>query len=666
MAKLPQYQQQQTRRATQGPQLTNENNMGEALGQFAQGSASLLKAQAVIQEREARDYVLSNQNKTSVALSQNKTDLSSTSATGSEYTTGVTTFIEKQKEVALENAPTPKAAEATSRYYDALMAKEQGNAIPVAANINAMNTANIQAEALRIGFNSALQNPTEYETSLQDGIVLIETSDLPDNQKEAAIKQYDNELSYYRFKGQIRDNPSLALNELDSGDWNSRLDPNQLEALTREATNEMKSKKASNTKKLSSDITDYIAYKSSGGEQVTEYGEATLKAVYGDIAGGELYQDIVSANQFAESYNKVAMADGADLPGLLESEKVTGPDNFRTEAGQESKMTAAIKKRNEDLVKDSGLYVLKSPNVKGAFDSYLNTGDGKSFAQTSIAEQERLGLPTGYETILPKKQAANMVLQYEQGGEDAAAFVNELQNQFGDYYPKVLQELTAAGLSPNASVVAILPTGGRAATLLAQADKEGHATIKANITPEDYKIIAGGLDAELAAFNGSTYSEATKAQIKGSTELLAMKYFSSGVYPSAAESLEAAANDVVNERYNFVDGSFIGGASTTGYRIPVELDSAVMEDGVDKAVEALQTMDLMPPTSGLPNNEAQEVYKLNMKAKVLTMNDDSGIVMVDYQNQPIVDAKGNMISYTWEELRTWDMFQGDKNVGGVK
>ena len=666
MAKLPQYTQQVTRRATQAPQLTNQNNLGEAVGKFAQGASQLASVQADIQRREARDYVISNQNKTSVALSQEKSNLADTATTGSEYTDGVKTFIEKQKAAALENSPTPRAAEATGKYYDALTAKELENAIPKAANINAINTANVQADALRLGFNAALQDPNEYESSLEDGAVLIGMSDLPENKKESAIKKYDNELSYYRFKGQIRDNPSLALNELESGDWNSRLDPNQLEALTREAMQQVKSVKASNTKKLSGEISDYIAYKSAGGPQVTEYDETTLKAVYGDQDGGDLYKEIQSANDFASDYNKVALAGGDELEGLAASQAVTGPEDFRTEGPQASSMNAAIQKRNEDLVKDSGLYALKSQNVKNSFDSYLNTGDGKTFAEVTTSEQERLGVPSGYETILPKQQAASMVAQYEQGGEDAAVFVNQLQDQFGDYYPKILQELTAAGLSPNASVVAILPIGGRAATLLAQADKEGYTTIKSNINPDDYKTISDGLEAELAAFSGTTYSEGTKAQIKGSTELLAMKYLSSGVYPDAESSLEAAANDIVNERYNFTTGSFIGGAEVTGYRIPVDLDQSAIEAGVDSAVDALQGMNLMAPVSGLPDDVAQQVYKVRMKAKVQTMNDDSGVVMVDFQNQPILTENGSMIRFTWEELKTWELFQGTKNIGGTK
>ena len=654
MARLPQYTQQVTRKATAAPQVTTENNMGEAIGKFAQGTASLLNVQAQMQQREARDYVIASQNKTSVGLAQERSNLSRTAVTGSEYTEGVTSYIEKQKEAALENSPTPKAAEATGKYYDALMAKELENAIPVAANMNAINTAEVQRESLQLGFNATLQDPNEYESSLENGALIIQSSDLPENKKETAIKQFDNELSYYRFKGQIKKDPSRALSELNSGEWNSRLKPAQLELLTREAANQVKSVKASNTKKLSGEISDYIAYKTAGGSKVTEYDETSLKAVYGNDEGAEIYKKIKSANEFASDYNKVELAGPDELAALYESQAVTGPEGFRVEAPQQQAMAGAIQKRNKDLVKDSGLYALKSPNVKTAFDNYQVTGDGKEFAQVTISEQERLGVPAGYETIMPKQQAAAMVKQYQEGGEDASIFVSQLQDQFGDYYPKVLQELTAAGLSPNASVVAILPAGGRAGSLLAQADKEGYGVIKDNISEDDHKVILDDVESELADFYTSTYSEGTKSQIRGATELLAMKYLSSGVYPSAGESVEAAANDIINSRYSFTDE----------YRIPIEHNEIRIENGVETAIESLQNIDLMPPASNLPDNIAQQVYKVRMKAKAQTMNDDSGVVMVDFQNQPILTADGNMIRFTWDELSTGDLSWFEKLRGG--
>ena len=234
MARLPQYTQQVTRRATSAPHITTENNMGEAIGQFAQGAASLLNVQSQMQQREARDYVIANQNKTSVGLAEERINLSDTSQTGSDYTTGITSYIEKQKEAALENSPTPKAAEATGKYYDALMAKELQNAIPVAAGMNAANTASVVNESLEIGLNQTYRNPSDYQDSLNNANDIIDASDLAPNIQESAKAQYQEKLMTQKLLGTVNLDPKQAVKDIESGSYDS-LAPSTLNQISNSA-----------------------------------------------------------------------------------------------------------------------------------------------------------------------------------------------------------------------------------------------------------------------------------------------------------------------------------------------------------------------------------------------------------------------------------------------
>lgn len=234
MARLPQYTQQITKKAVSAPQLTTENNMGEAIGQFAQGAASLLNVQSQMQQREARDYVIANQNSTSVGFAEEKLTLSQTALTGSEYTTGVKTYIENQKTIALENAPSPKAAEATGKYYDALLSKELEQSIPVAARMNASNTAKVITESLEIGLNQTYRNPSDYQSSLDSSIAVIDSSDLPENVKEDAKAQYQEKLITQKLLGVININPKQAVKDIESGEYDS-IDPSTLNQITSSA-----------------------------------------------------------------------------------------------------------------------------------------------------------------------------------------------------------------------------------------------------------------------------------------------------------------------------------------------------------------------------------------------------------------------------------------------
>ena len=204
----------------------------------------------------------------------------------------------------------------------------------------------------------------------------------------------------------------------------------------------------------------------------------------------------------------------------------------------------------------------------------------------------------------------------------------------------VLKQLTSAGISPNVPVIAILPAGSRAATMLAAADKEGLKAIETVIGKDAVTDIGDSVTNHLDDFKASTYSESTYSQIYNSTKTLAAKYLSLGIYDSAGDAAEAAAEDVINSRYEFNEN----------YRVPVEHNLGHVSSGVDIAANKIMEMDLMSPQSDLPEDVAKDVYIKRLKPKLVTMNDDSGMVAVDQNMSPILRADGSLIEYTWDDL----------------
>ena len=235
MAKLPGYLNTQvTRQQVQGVQKTTNNNLSNAINSAVGGITQLAQVQNQMQERESRDYVIGQQNKTKVALAEQRIAIGESSATGSEYTNGLKTFIEKQKSAAIESSPTPKAAEATTKYFDSLLANEMEHAIPVAAKMNAKNTANVINESLEIGLNQTYRNPNDFEESLENAHAVIDSSDLPDNVKETAKSQYQEKLMTQKLLGVINKDPRQAVKDINSGAYDS-IEPNKLNQITEAA-----------------------------------------------------------------------------------------------------------------------------------------------------------------------------------------------------------------------------------------------------------------------------------------------------------------------------------------------------------------------------------------------------------------------------------------------
>lgn len=653
MAKLPQYRQQAVAQAAApGAALVNTSTI-RGLQQLAQGVTDVARIQTQMQEREARDYRLTSQNQTTVALAQEKTNLTANSRTGSEYANGVKTFIEQQRDKAIEDAPNPRAAEQVRQYYDALGATEMESAVGVAAKINAENTAEITRTTLNISFNDTFQNPGNYETQLASGAQVIGMSDLSDQQKEKAIKAYANELTVYRFQGLIKQNPALAKKELDDGEFNYILTTDQLMKLSQSADQQVQAQGAATKQKVSGEISDYIAYKSAGGQNKTEYSEANLHAIYGPEQGSAVFNQIQDVNSFAENFGRVELASAEEIGALIDAEKVNGPEDYRTQAQQESTMIRAVTERNKQLSNDPALYSMKSGNVQGAFELYQASGDGKSYAIATTSEQLRLGVPNEYLSVMGKKQASAIVAEYNQGGEDAATMLAQLKQQFGDYFPIVMRDLNRAGLSPHASLVSVLD--GAPATYLSQADKAGYKVMADNVGKDNLKDIKDLSKAYIDdnftnTVNGTPSGIAMKNQMNKSLELLSMYYLDSGMVDSASDASEKAYDGLINSRYTFQDN----------YRVPTKVgnyepDSIKIENSLDALMDGVMDLDLMPPFDpSMPEEQRLEVYKLRLQPKWQTRGDDAGVELVDQNQQAVLTSDGQKIFYPWQELEDMD------------
>lgn len=238
MAKLPQYRQQVIQQQASVGATPINNSTGKMLTGITQGITGIAQIKSQMQAREARDYTITNQNQTTVALTEEKVRLTQDATTGTEYTDGIKNFISTQKELALDNAPSQTAADAISSYYDNLMAKELSGAIPVAAKMNAVNTAKAVNDSLEIGLNQTFRDPSDFEDSLERGSEVIMTSDIPENQKEAAVNEYKERLQTQKLLGTINQDPSKAVKEIESGAYDS-IEPSKLNQLTSAAQNQV-------------------------------------------------------------------------------------------------------------------------------------------------------------------------------------------------------------------------------------------------------------------------------------------------------------------------------------------------------------------------------------------------------------------------------------------
>ena len=429
--------------------------------------------------------------------------------------------------------------------------------------------------------------------------------------------------------------------------YEDQIFPEKRDQLLKVANDARNAAMAKETKKLSSEINDYVLYKNSGGEEVKEYSESSLKAIYGDEQGAAVHEEILDANEFATTYNQVKFATSDEIKEIISTSEPTTADRFQRESRQYGNLVKAVQARSTQLAKDPSKYVLENDDVRNEFDTYSQTGVGTSYAAATVAEQGRIGVPSQMVTILPKETASSLVAEYQKGGQNAAEFMQSLRNSWGEYFPQVMRDLNQAGLSPTAQVVSILPQGNTA-NLLAEADQQGMKELKTFIGDDDSKTITTDVSDELSDLRETLAltpnGPASYKKLLDATNLLAHKYSSMGV--GLGDAISRAADEVVNSRYEFVDG----------YRVPVsfndnQIDASTVRNGIDFVIRDFGKLDLyLPDHQGMPDDVAEKIYKQNLQATATTMNDDSGIVFVDQNGNSILDQDTNPITMTWDEL----------------
>lgn len=440
----------------------------------------------------------------------------------------------------------------------------------------------------------------------------------------------------------------------------------------------LKTRRAAAQKEYSTGVSNYISYLADGNEPIAgRYTKDQIVNVYGQEKGEKIYQQVADYEDFATKFNQVRDASPQELNELLSSQKPGSPEDYPREARQYKFLLSAVDARNKRIAQDPAAYSMSNDLVKASFQRAAENGDYESYASATIAEQERIGVPSALTRILDKTTAKNFVMQYKQGGESAADLVNNLRQQYGEYFPRVMRDLYKEDLPPNVGVVAVLGNSP-AATYLSEADKIGFKTLKANVGNDDYKAIqtdvSGYIGNEYSdSINGLANQSVIKRQIQTSAETLALYYLDNGLADSTSDAAEKAYKEIISDRYEFrTSGSLLGFGGNT-YRVPVEINgyspnTDKVDNALDKLLDVIPKMSLMSPAD--PQIESDELreqlYKRRLQPRWLTRGDDAGVELVDQNNQPVLLVDGQKIFYTWRDLEEMDLDEVEKIWGLVE
>jgi hypothetical protein len=326
----------------------------------------------------------------------------------------------------------------------------------------------------------------------------------------------------------------------------------------------------------------------------------------------------------------------------------------------------AVNAMDEALKKDPAAYVLNiAPGIKDSFQAMMDqdaseedrSAATQSYVTQALAEQRRLGVDKP--VLLPDQVADQIVSRFyeqPQGGQNAAALVSQLANQWGPHWPQVYGQLSKK--LPAAAVVIGAGMKPGPATLLAEAAALGKEEMRKSMAPATVRDLGEALQKHIQPFMSSMSAqnngEQTANRVFEGTELLALRYVRTGM--SAKDAAKQAYMDTVGEKYT-MQGT---------YRVPAAHDAQLVARGAERALSNLDTFGVQVPPSqfGIDAATARSTYVRSLKAnsRWVTAADESGLVLYNAFGGAVMGADGKPVKQTWAELtaRGATMFDSDE------
>lgn len=307
---------------------------------------------------------------------------------------------------------------------------------------------------------------------------------------------------------------------------------------------------------------------------------------------------------------------------------------------------------------DPAAYVAKySPTVQRAFATAQQDGTPEAYqayARTTLAEQQRLGVKQP--KLLPDSAADQFVANFNNqinGGENAAAMIEQQQELWGKDFPAVLQQV-GNKLPAEAQVIATgLPkdVAERMASVASIKDSE----LNAGLQKGQKDMIAQSVSAAMAPFAQSLQGQSgginTYNTMFQAASRTATSYVLQGMDPEKAST--KVVNGMLNDKYDFFGT----------YRVPKTQDTEAVSRGAAQAMRQIKADELMPLPGFAGVTEEQNRKQLHdalQSSGQWVPNEDESGLSLTLNGYRVRGADGQPITRSWADLQQKGLREPDQ------
>lgn len=427
----------------------------------------------------------------------------------------------------------------------------------------------------------------------------------------------------------------------------------RLEAEARQRQVEARQMQAINRMELSSRVQDASAAYSQGLDFDNPPSKVDFAAAYGPEKGAKEYDQFSKVQALAPAIREFATADPQERQQILAkfqpAQDGTAGEGFKQDSQLYQHLTSVGVGLRKQQQTDPAAYVAKySPTVQRAFSAAQEAGTPEAYqayARTTIAEQQRLGVQQP--KLLPDAAANQFAATFNSqlnGGENAAAMIEQQQTLWGKDFPTVLQQI-GNKLPAEAQVIATsLPKdlAERMASVANIKDSELNAGLQKGQKDEIGQSVQSEMQNFAETLQGqsggiNTYSTMYKAAVRTATS-----YVLQGENPK--DAAKRVVGGMVNDKYDFFGT----------YRVPKTLDTAAVSRGATDAMRQIKPDELMPLPGFAGVTEEQNLKQLHnavQSSGQWVPNEDETGLSLTLNGYRVRGKDGQPITRSWADLQ---------------
>ena len=412
-----------------------------------------------------------------------------------------------------------------------------------------------------------------YKSDFEDGMINIV-------QYEAKVANIPNKIDYFTVKRDSVDDPVETFRKLNTGEYEN------LNLETREDL--LKDIKLEAVPILTKEINNYIKALENG--DTLELNKPAIKEIF----GVETYNNFILTEQNTLKLSDVKLqimnAKEGDEKAIYDSWNLSS-GNYAEDLKYKTKAQSFLADKNKLIEEDAATLILThNSTVRDLFNNYQNEAEGspekqklfQKYVNSVVQAQEDMDIDPSLVKVIPENFAKNLVRDYEnQDPLNKIGYLQGLEEQYGDQYGRVLNQLTANGLPVTAKLVSYLGDENFATKVMSIDTKEEKAILDQYV--KDAELDSNSIRLEVFAnmkelrdtvmfSNKMNNSRANKEMndIQDIISYVAISTMSSNPGMKQKDAVESATNEVMK---NFVFNS------DNTYFIPKRYNNDTLSDG---------------------------------------------------------------------------------------